>query len=347
MATSVEGTASAGRIGSGVATSKYLTIKNAFVPETVKPGAYRLRMAFKPTGEKEWRLITTPLGNAHDGNSISAIPFTVTAAKKSTAGISLETFSPRKTDNVIQDEEFTVSVKLKNNSSAVFSGEVGAVLADDAGKILQVIGSKSVSKLKEQATGSSTSISCAVPKTVKEGRYTLRIAVKTEGKDWEIVTQSAFDKGIRSGFDFSVVAKEAKIEDYGFVLETFRMTDAQMFKTQEEYAKKPMLSAIEQNEAFRGGYSLSYTEKYATGRLKGDVGIVLVDKADNIAAFIWTRDDGSLSASIQKLTIPKTVKPGQYKLKVALRPEGKEWRIVKYVAPGAANDIPLMVTAAK
>jgi hypothetical protein len=303
-------------------------------------------MAFKPTEEKEWRLITTPLGNAHDGNSVSAIPFTVTAAKKSTAGISLESFSPKKTDNVIQGEEFSVSVKLKNNASSVFSGEVGAVLTDNSDKILQVIGVKSVSKIKEQAASGSTSITCSVPQTVKEGRYSLRIAVKTVGGDWEIVKQSAFEKGVRSDFSFSVAAKKATVEDYGFVLGTFRMTDAQMFKTQEEYAKKPMLSTIEQNETFRGGYYLNYTEKYAVGRLKGDVAIALLDKDDNIAAFIWTRDDGSLSASIQQLKIPKTVAPGAYNLKFMIRPEGKEWRIVKHTVAGLVNNIPLTVTPA-
>jgi ribosomal protein L27 len=234
-------------------------------------------------------------------------------------------------------ENSFVSTKLKNFSLDTLKGEAAAVLTNDAGNIVSVIGSHVLTRaIASGGTSYDISIACTVPRTVREGQYTLRIAVKPEGENnWKIVTKANASINVRSSYSISVIAAEAIVYDYGIVLKEF--------SAKASLAATSNLSSIRQGEMFHIGYNLGYTEDNAL--FSGQTGAVLVDNANNIIAFILTHNQMSVSMAVNQ-SIPASVPPGQYKLMVAIKPEGKEWRIVQRTAPGIVNGIPITVTGA-
>ena len=167
------------------------------VPQTVSPGQYRLMTVIKPTNG-EWRVIT----KSAIGNGIpNTINLTVTAGEEMGGGygLALENFSPEKT-SVLQNEQFTVSVRPRNRGVDTFNGQLGAALVDNNGNIAAVIGSRNIGlRAGNQLT---STITCRVPNTVSPGQYHLRIVARPTGGEWRIATMSL--EGIPTSIDFTV-----------------------------------------------------------------------------------------------------------------------------------------------
>jgi hypothetical protein len=165
-------------------------VSNCFVPETINAGQYRLRIVTRPA-DGEWKFVT--LSDA--GNGVpSSIDFTVAPAASGASGggygLVLEEFSSEKT-SVQQNDQFTVSVNMRNRNDARFDGgQMGAALVDNDGNIVEIIGTRNCGYL---GVGSRflnpLTITCTVPATVPAGQYKLRIVIKPTGsEEWRVAT---------------------------------------------------------------------------------------------------------------------------------------------------------------
>jgi len=83
----------------------------------------------------------------------------------------------------------------------------------------------------------------------------------------------------------------------------------------------------------------------------GQAGVALVDNNNNIAAVIGSRSNperrpGGITGVWEiNCSVPETVNPGQYRLRIVIRPTGEDWRIVTLSAirDGVPNVIPFTV----
>jgi hypothetical protein len=161
------------------------------VSGSVRPGQYRLMAVIRPTNG-EWRVIT----RSAIGDGIpSVINVTVTegrAAQGGGYGMAVTRLAASKT-SVVHNEQFTVTVRLRNISSQRFpGGNYNAALVNDAGVIVAIIRTahSSASARDPGAQSSVSEMICAVPDSVRPGRYQLRAVVRTSGNEWRIVTDS-------------------------------------------------------------------------------------------------------------------------------------------------------------
>jgi hypothetical protein len=112
---------------------------------------------------------------------------------------------------------------------------------------------------------------------------------------------------------------------YGIVIENF----------------SPEKTSVLRNERF----SLTLRPRNRGGNpFSGQVGAALIDNNGNIVAVIGTRNIslrvGNQLTTTFNCTVPNTVRPGQYNLRIVVRPnENENWRIVTLSLDGVPNSI--------
>jgi hypothetical protein len=176
---------------------------NCYVPETIRPGQYRLKIVTRPN-DGNWRLVE--LSEVRNGIS-NSIPFTVTSAGGGALGggywLSLEVFSADKV-SVSRNETFSVTVRTRYVGTETFTGgQLGVALVDNNGNIVEVIRSINWNTLNPGSSYRGQTINnCSVPNTIVPGRYKLMIVARPNGGEWRIASLSLDD--IPNSIDFSV-----------------------------------------------------------------------------------------------------------------------------------------------
>ncbi|MCL2230186.1 MAG: C10 family peptidase [Treponema sp.] len=300
---------------------------NCYVPETVRAGQYRLMAVIRPTGG-EWRIATLALPDVP--NSFN---FTVTAqtiAQGGGYGLALTAFSANKTA-VMQNELFAVTMTPRNAGLENFpGGQVGAALVEASGRIVEVIGIRNRGALNAGSTSGALEFNCFVPETVRAGQYRLMAVVRPDGGQWRIATLALPD--IPNSINFTVNAERGTTGGgYGLALTSFASSMTSM-RQNERFAVTTAPRNVGMN-LFTGG----------------QVGAALVDNNGRIVEVIGTANRNSLNAGSTSgnitinSTVPDTVRPGQYQLRIVVRPTGGEWRIATLALPNIPTVINITV----
>ena len=175
---------------------------NCFIPNTVRPGQYQLRIVTKPT-DGEWRLAELSL--VRDGIP-DTINITVNAetGTPSYLGMALTDLAASQT-TASRNERFEVYTYIRNlnNSSARFlGGQAGVALVDNNNNIVAVIGTSNMGEGSFWSRLTNRPIICTIPNTVSPGRYRLMIVVRTTGGEWGIASLSV--DNAPTSIDFTV-----------------------------------------------------------------------------------------------------------------------------------------------
>jgi hypothetical protein len=175
--------------GLGIGNTWSTRVINCYVPETVRPGQYRLRIVTR-ANDRDWRMVE--LSEIRNGIP-NFINLTVTAETGSPGGgygLAIMSITPDKT-TVSQNERFNVVSITRNISHEAFpGGQMGAAIVDDTGNIVAVIGSVNSNPLNPGRSWTRTISNCSVPNTVRPGRYRLMTVVRPTGGEWRIATMS-------------------------------------------------------------------------------------------------------------------------------------------------------------
>jgi hypothetical protein len=232
--------------------------------------------------------------------------------------IALRNISASKT-SVTQNELFTTSTRI-NNVSAFDNfpgGQIGAALVNDSGEIVEVIGMRNRAALNPQTVSGNLTLNCFVPETVRPGQYRLMIVIRQQGGDWRIITKSAIGNNIPNAINIDVAAERGAIGGgHGLALSVFTVDK----------------TTVSQNETFT---VTARTTNRGMGRWNGgQTGAALVDNNGDIVAIVGHRNTRALSVGYSNntafqinCTVPNTVRPGRYQLRIIVRPTGGEWRI--------------------
>jgi hypothetical protein len=245
--------------------------------------------------------------------------------------MALNIFTASKT-TVSQNESFVVTARLANraavlheNLSVFPGGHVGVALVDNGG-IIKVIGISSFSSLNPESYRTPT-IDCYIPETINPGQYQLKIVIRPTGEEWKFVDLSAIREGIPNVIPFTLTAGEANGGGYGLGLTNFTTSK----------------NIVSQNETFTVNYQ--FKNMGLERSLDGEAGVALVNNNGNIVTVIETRSAGALNAGSTRsnrelnCTVPNTVPPGQYHLRIVFRPTGGEWRIATLSNDGIPTSI--------
>jgi hypothetical protein len=224
-----------------------------------------------------------------------------------------------------QNELFTVTIGYRGVS--YFSGgQIGVALVNN-GTIMEVIGSRNRGSLNP-GLSNSHDLNCFVTGAVNAGQYQLRMVTKVEGEDWKLVELSAVGDGVPNSIPITVTAGIANGGGYGMALTAFTASKTTVSRNE---------SFTVSNQSRNVG-----TENYPGG----EAGAALVDNSDKIVAIVGTRSAGSLNVGStgtlreMNCTVPATVPPGQYKLRIVIKPTGSdEWRIATMSLPDVPNSI--------
>jgi len=245
--------------------------------------------------------------------------------------ISLEHFSAQKI-SVVQNEMLEVYTFMRNvnNSSTRFlGGQVGAALVDDNNDIVTVIGMNTMGEGSYWSRLEDRPINCIVPETVPLGQYQLRIVTRPTGGEWRIAILSL--PGVPSSIPITVTEGEPNGGGYGQTLTVFS-TNKTIVSQNESFAVTVQTRNISP-DVFPGG----------------QVGAALVNNDGNIVAVIGTantglRNPGTLAAARDiNCKVPNTVDPGQYRLRIVIRPTGGEWKIATLSNDGVPTSINFML----
>ena len=114
-----------------------------------------------------------------------------TPSKEGAYGMALVDFRVDK-KSAAQNEEFTVSCKVKNMSLAqgLSGGQFGAAFVDNNGEIAEFVGFTDNTETLAQGQTRNLQFSCFVPLDIKPGRYKLRAVVRPGGDEWRVITLS-------------------------------------------------------------------------------------------------------------------------------------------------------------
>jgi len=290
------------RPGESLSTASSGHTINCFIPETVRPGQYRLMTVTRQTGG-EWKIVTvSPV------NISNAIPVTVTAGLANSGGYgqALSAFRVDQT-TVSQNELLTATPSFRNVGTEFSGGQFGVALVDNNGRIVEVIGTAN----REGFLGT---IRGFVPETVRPGQYRLMAVVRPEVGQWHIATLAL--PNIPNSFDLTVTAESVTPGGgYGLALEDFSITRA----------------SAARNVRFQ--VTMAFRNVGANTFSGGDVGAALVDNNGRIVEVIGSESRNALNAGAAtrfmniNCTVPSTVSPGQYRLMVVVRLAKGQWRI--------------------
>jgi len=323
--TAVIGIANRNALNPG-STGGALTI-NCFVPETIRAGSYRLMAVVRPA-DGEWRIAMLAVGDTPSAINVTVNPYTG-ATPGGGYGLALTAFTASRT-SVPQNELFTVTPTIRNVAAEAFpGGQLGVALVDTVGNITEVIGIRARSSLNSGSASNPMEINCYVPETIRPGQYRMRIVVRPEGGIWRIATLSMPD--IPNIIPFTVTAGLANGGGYGMALTAFSASTVSVSQNE-----RFTVTATPRNvglDAFPGG----------------QIGAALVDNNSRIVEVIGTRNRGALNSGLLSgaleinCTVPNTVRPGQYRLRIVFRPTGGEWRIATMSIDNAPNSIEFTV----
>ena len=173
---------------------------NCFVPETLAPGRYQLRMVLRPAGE-EWKVITRSMVREGVHN---VMPFAVTAGAANSGGYGMGLMSFNTDKNTVsQNEQFTVTFMLRNMGEETFpGGQSGVALVNNGVIVGDVMGIGNSGERSPGGTTATITRNCTVPNTVAAGLYQLRIVIRTTGNEWRIATMSA--NNVPTSINFTV-----------------------------------------------------------------------------------------------------------------------------------------------
>jgi len=274
-------------------------------------------------GNKKWSNNNSMTINMMPNQGGVAVPYEM----------ALVNFSVNKT-SVSQNELFTAKAQARNLSTfdTFNGGRYGLALVDAGNNIVAIIADINAVARAPMTNSSHFEVNSFVPETVPPGKYKLRVAVKPTDGDWKVITKSAIRDGIHSAFDFTVTPYQGTTPGGGYGL---ALTN---FSTERTYANHGESTSFTVNYRFRNITS----EQFPSGQ----AGAALVDDSGNIVAVIGTRDAGSLAAgstgSARTLTstVPATVEPGVYHLRIVNRLNANDpWRIATLSLPNIPNSI--------
>jgi hypothetical protein len=320
---------------------------SSFVPGTIAPGQYKLKIAIKPTGG-EWKIVT----RSAIGDGIpNAIDFTVTAgeANGDGHGMALTSLATTKT-TISQNELFTASASFRNISQDTYTGgQWGVALVDNTNNIVKAIGWRDLSQRDPGANIGVGSVDCYVPADVKPGQYKLRMVVRLTGGEWKIATMSMPDIPNSIPITVTPAEKGSPGGGYGLALKAFTTNKTVVSQSELINGLATNKTAVSQNELFTISTTLRNVAMEAFPG--GQAGTALVDNNGNIKAIIGSRNisarnSGQENAGDAYSYVPSTIAPGQYKLRIAVKPtDSEEWRIATMSVGDTPNSIPITVTA--
>jgi len=249
--------------------------------------------------------------------------------------MSLLTFTANKT-TVTQNEIFTVSTRIR--SAGFFpGGERAVALVDNSiqgidGRIVEVMGAGNYNALNPGSSRNSN-INCFISSSVNPGQYRLQAVTRMAGEEWKLINVSSFREGVTGFIPLAVTAERGSPGGgYGLALRAFTAST----------------TAVSVNERFTVNINVRNMgfERFPGGQ----AGAVLTDSNNNIVAVIGTRNIGerSLTGSsgnqLINCTVPNTVRPGRYQLRIVIRPTGEEqWRIASWSYDGSPVSIDFTV----
>ena len=239
----------------------------------------------------------------------------------------LEAITASKT-SILQYELLTVTFRLRSFSSFP-GGQAGAALVDTNGRIAAIIGSRNIQALSPGSgwTSNSLEVSGFIPDIVRPGQYRLMIVTRPNGGNWNIATKSAVRNGVSNAINVTVTADVANGGGHGLVLESFTADKV----------------TVSQNEKFT--VQATIRNRRADAFPGGQIGAALVDNNGNIAEVIGSSNIGAFDPGYRynnrtvNCTVPNTIRPGRYRLRIVIRPTGGEWKI----ATIAIDSIPTFI----
>jgi hypothetical protein len=241
--------------------------------------------------------------------------------------------------SVRQNELLVIHEEMRNisNFESFPGGQIGAALVDNSGNIVEIIGSRNSSTLGAGLRyGSPRVINCIVPVTVEPGQYSLRIVTRTEGGDWKIVTLSAVGNGILNFTNLTVYPCESITPTGGYGQTLL------VFTTEKNY--------IAHGDTTHFTVSLEMRNMTSETFSGGQYAVALLDDKGNLVSILGTGNSGTLGAGLRhgtprviNCTVPNTVPPGQYRLRILVRPASGEWRIATLSMPDIPNSFEFMV----
>ena len=227
-------------------------------------------------------------------------------------------FSAKKT-SVSQNASFNVTLQIRNISTfgAFSGGQIGVAVVNNTGEIIAVIGNKNRAALHQMALAGTVTgtIPCIVPVTVP-GQYRVLPVVRETGKEWKCITKSDVQNGVPNHMSITVTAGEANSGGYGMALTSFTAGN----------------KTISRNKSFTVAYQL---KNAGLDIFNGQAGAALVNNNNKIVAVLGTWNTGNFAVGARQTnpvsrscSVPSSVKPGQYKLRMVLRPNADEaWKI--------------------
>jgi hypothetical protein len=247
--------------------------------------------------------------------------------------LTLMNFSVDK-NSISQNEAFVVTIRIRNisNFSKFPGGQAGVALVDNNNKIVAIVGTSNNFEQNPLSSRNLT-INSFVPETVEPGQYRLMSVIRPTDGDWEIIMRSAIGDGVPNAINFTVTPEKSTTPGGGYGMGLVN------FATEKTNAS--------QNERFTVSYTLrNMGQEIFPG---GQAGVALVDNAGNIVEVIGMgntslRNPGGTTSLIERnCTVPATVPPGQYQLRIVIRPTDGEWRLATLALPDVPSSIPFTV----
>ena len=157
------------------------------------------------------------------------------------------------------------------------------------------------------------------------------IAVRPTGGEWKIMTRSAVGNGVPNFLNITVTAGAANSGGYGLAIMSIT----------------PDKTTVTQNERFN---VTSRTRNVSQDTFpNGQMGAALVDNNGNIVSVIGSVSFNALNSgntwtrTISNCAVPNTVRPGQYRLMIVVRPgnnnDNNQWRLATLSYQGAETSI--------
>jgi hypothetical protein len=253
-------------------------------------------------------------------------------------GLTLRNFTVDKT-TVSQYELLTVQATIRNSILDTFpGGQIGAALVNNDGDIVEVIGTTNISALNSGQQLSNRTVSCFVPDTASAGQYRLRIVIRPTGGEWRVATLTISSErrysamtvdNVPNAITVTVTAGVANSDGYGLALTNFTLNNG----------------VVSAPPGGRFAISLRAVKAGVEPFPGGQIGVALVAHNGDMVDVIDTRNwdalesGSSRSQNMSTVTVPRTVAPGQYKLRVVARPTGEDWKILTMSADGVPTSI--------
>jgi len=214
-------------------------------------------------------------------------------------------------------------------------GQLGVELVDINNNVISIIGTSSMGEGSSWTRDENRPVNCYIFDTVTPGQYKLRIVTRLTDGTWKPVTLSLIGNGVPTSINVTVNPYTGATAGggYGLSLESF----------------SPDKTSVSQNESFN---VTAITRNIGSDAFPGgQVGVALTDNYGNIVTGEPIRiiNANSLNPNswrtnnINNCIVPNAVAPGQYKLRIVVRPTGGTWRLATMSLSGVPNSIDFTV----